>query len=215
MLVAIVVGPHTRENANLLIEKVDVVSDGNIPFFTSDELPYYKGALLKKYGHLEEVPREPGKCGRPRKARLVPHPDLDYAQVIKQREKGRVVNIDTAVILGDPKRIARRLADSPVSSRINTAFVERNNLTLRQTSRRLTRKTNGFSKKKVRFEFQLHLAMAYYHFVRPHSGLKSEGNTHGKRWQERTPTMAAGITDHIWSMKELLEYLVPKTKVLQ
>lgn len=211
MLVGIVIGRHTQESADLLIEKVYSASDGTIPLFTSDELPHYKEALLKRYGILEMTPREPHKRGRPRKARLVPHPDLDYAQVVKHRRKGRVVKVETSVIFGDPKRIAYRLANSPVSNQINIAFVERNNLTLRQSSKRLARKSTGFSKNKKRLGFQLSLAVVYYHFVKVHSSLRLRAEVSGKRRLNRTPAMAAGITDRIWTMKELLGYFVPPT----
>ena len=197
------------KNAKKLVTMLDKVIDETIPFFTSDELRHYERALLETYGIVQEVPRQTGKRGRPPKPKLIPPPELRYAQVVKKREKGRVVSIETAVIFGDPEEVKRCLATSPVSKTINTSFVERNNLTLRQGSRRLTRGTNGFSKELPGLESQLYLASGYYHFVKTHLGLRQKVVNGTRKWQQRTPALAAQITDHIWSTRELLIYRVP------
>lgn len=90
-------------------------------------------------------------------------------------------------------------------------------MTQRQSNRRLTRKTNGFSKKISWFEKQLWLSTAYYHFVLPHHSLRQQldtqeptrGSGTSKKWKPVTPAMAAGITDHVWTTSELLSYRVP------
>lgn len=209
MLPAFVVGKRTKANAYKLVEKIYRVTDGVIPFFTSDELIHYKDALLRVYGIPEAVPRGPRKRGRPKKPKLKPPPELRYAQVVKHRRKGRVVSISTKVIFGKEAEIKRLLEASPVSKSVNISFIERNNLTLRQHSRRLGRKTNGFSKDISKLEAQLYLALGYYHFVKEHFGLRQESKDNIKKWVQRTPAMAAGITDHIWSTRELLIYRVP------
>ena len=120
-------------------------------------------------------------------------------------ELGRTIKVERnrrAIFLGCPQA-------SPVSKSVNISFVERNNLTLRQQSRRLGRKTNGFSKDISKLEAQLYLALGYYHFVKEHFGLRGESKDNNKKWVQRTPAMAAGITDHIWSTRELLIYRVP------
>ncbi len=129
--------------------------------------------------------------------------------MVKHRKKGRVVSISTKVIFGKDEEIKTLLEDSPVSKSVNTSFIERNNLTLRQHSRRLGRKTNGFSKDISKLEAQLYLALGYYHFVKEHFGLRKEYKDNRKKWFQRTPAMAARITDHIWSTRELLIYRVP------
>jgi len=204
-----VVGKRTKAYACKLVEKVYRVTDGAIPFFTSDELKHYKDALLRVYGLPEDIPKEPRKRGRPKKPKLKPPAELKYAQVVKRRCKGRVVSISTRVIFGCEEEIKRLLEASPVSHSVNISFVERNNLTLRQHSRRLGRKTNGFSKDINKLEAQLYLASGYYHFVKEHFGLRQESKNNAKKWVQRTPAMAAGITDHIWDTRELLIYRVP------
>jgi hypothetical protein len=142
---------------------------------------------------------------------------LQYAQVVKRREGGRIVQVNTRVVFGTPEAVAARLAYSPVSSTVNTSFVERDNLTQRQSNRRLTRRTNGFSKDLTWFEKQLWLSLAYYHLVLPHQGLRerlptpepTRGVGSPRIWRPVTPAMAAGLTDHVWTTEELLAYRVP------
>jgi len=216
LVLAFVVGKRDQESANLLLERVAYITDEHIPLFTSDQLPEYRTARLQVYGTWSH-PQRKGNRGRYPKPRRGPLPGLLYAQVVKVRQKGRVVEVDSKVVFGDPEAIAARLAASPVSNTINTSFVERNNLTQRQSNRRLTRRTNGFSKELPWFEKQLWLSLAYYHLVLPHSNLRQElptpeptrGTGSPKRWRPRTPAMAAGITDHIWTVTELLSYRVP------
>lgn len=218
MVVAFVVGKRTQENANLLLQRVVHVSDGSIPFFTSDQLSAYESALRQVYGQWVQPPRQGTRGATPKPRQVVPH-DLLYAQVVKQREKGQVVDVSYRVVFGDEKRIEQYLKRSPTSRTINTSFVERDNLTLRQSNRRLTRKTNGFSKELPWLEKQLWLSLAYYHFVLPHPSLRqplteaiaTRGTGSEKRWQSVTPAMAAGLTDHVWTTSELLSYRVPAT----
>jgi hypothetical protein len=94
---------------------------------------------------------------------------------------------------------------------------ERNNLTCRQCNGRLARKVLSFSKELTWLEKHLWLSLAYYHFVLAHDSLSqrlsapqpTRGFGSPKRWQPITPAMAAGITDYVWTMEELLSYRVP------
>jgi IS1 family transposase len=216
LVLAFVVGKRTQESANLLLDRVAYVTDDHIPFFTSDQLPQYTQALLHTYGQWVQ-PQRKGKRGPHPKPRRLPLPGLLYAQVVKRREKGRVVEVGTKVVFGDRDTIARQLANSPVSHTINTSFVERDNLTQRQSNRRLTRRTNGFSKEITWFEKQLWLSLAYYHLVLPHRSLRqrlavpvpTRGTGSPRLWDLVTPAMAAGLTDHVWTTTELLSYRVP------
>jgi IS1 transposase len=202
-----VVGRHNQQNANDLVAGVRARSDGHTPFFTSDQLKHYDDALLIAYGIRHEFPRT-GKRGRPRKPVLIAPKELLYAQVVKRRKRGRVVSITTQVIFGTETAVEAKLKQSPVSNAINTSFVERNNLTMRHHNRRLVRKTMAFSKKRERLEQQLHLSFAYYHFVKPHLSLRRRIRSKTRKYEKRTPMMAAGITDHIWTMPELFSRAV-------
>lgn len=212
-----VVGKRTLAHARRLVFRLKSATNGQIPFFTSDELPHYADALLDVYGQWVQPARH-GTRGRFPNPRRVPPPDLCYAVVVKQRENGRVVKVTTRIVYGTTRQVEAALRASPVSTTINTYGVERNNLTTRQHSRRMGRKVNAFSKAPDYLEHQLTLAFAYYHFVIPHRGLRqrlpkplptkgSKGSR--KKWQPVTPAMAAGLTDHIWTMDELLSFRVP------
>jgi IS1 family transposase len=216
LVVAFVVGKRTQESADLLLERVKAVTNPHVPLFTSDQLPAYADALLHVYGTWVQPERQ-GSRGRWPCPRLVPAADLLYAQVVKVREGGRVTQVKTKVVFGQPEAVAACLAGSPVSENINTSFVERDNLTQRQSNRRLSRRTNGFSKEIAWFEKQLWLSTAYYHLVLPHQSLRqpldppepTRGTGTLRAWRPVTPAMAAGITDHVWSTTELLSYRVP------
>lgn len=207
MLVAFVVGKRDLKSAKRVVEEVKKRSDGSIPLFTSDELAHYEDALKMVYG-TREVPSYSGRGRPPKHPVIIPEPSLDYAQVVKTRRKGRVVKVETRVALGNSERIEERLKASPVSNKINTSLVERNNSTLRQDCRRLTRKTYGFSKRVDMLEGHIHIISAIYHLCHYHHGLKQPLPVQSQRrkWFHRTPAMAAGITEHKWTIMELLSY---------
>jgi hypothetical protein len=85
------------------------------------------------------------------------------------------------------------ISGSPEIKSISTSYLERQNLTMRMHMRRLTRLTNGFSKKMENFKCAVALHFAYYNFVRMHKSLRM------------TPAMAGGVTDRIWNVSDLIE----------
>ena len=216
LVLAFVIGKRDQTGADLLLARVAHVTDDALPLFTSDQWPAYRHALLHTYGEWY-YPQRQGSRGAHPKPRRRPPPSLQYAQVVKRREGGRMVQVSTRVIFGTPEAVATRLAYAPVSATVNTSFVERDNLTQRQSNRRLTRRTNGFSKDLTWFEKQLWLSLAYYHLVLPHQGLRerlptpepTRGVGSPRIWRPVTPAMAAGLTDHVWTTGELLAYRCP------
>jgi hypothetical protein len=142
---------------------------------------------------------------------------LLYAQVVKHRRRGHVVAVTPKVGFRKAEAIMAGLVSLPTSTTVNTSYVEREHLTLRQHNRCLTRQTNAFSKELTWLEKPLGLSLAYYHLVLPHESLRqpleapapSRGQGSQRRWKPVTPAMAAGITDHIWTTQELLSYRVP------
>jgi IS1 family transposase len=216
LVLAFVVGKRTQERANLLRHRVAHVTAQRLPWFTSDQWPEYRTTLRHVYGQWVPPARH-GKRGRFPEPRRVPPPDVLSAQVVKHRRRGHVVEMTTKAMFGKPDAIAVRLAALPTSTTVNTSDVERENLTLRQHNRRLTRKTNGFSKELTWLEKQLWLSLAYYHLVLPHESLRrclltpesTRGQGSKRHWKPVTPAMAARITDHVWTTQELLSYRVP------
>jgi len=184
---------------------------------TSDELPHYAHALLEVYGVWDTPPRQ-GTRGRFPQPRRYPPPDLCYAVVVKERARGRVVHVMTRLVYGTTEQVETALRRSPVSRTITTYGVERQNLTVRQHSRRMGRKVNAFSKAPAYLEEQLTVAFAYDHCVIPHRSLRQRlacplptkgGKGSSKKWKSMTPAMAVGLTDHVWTMDELLSFRVP------
>jgi hypothetical protein len=139
---------RSEAEATLFLAHFKARTTGQALFFTSDELPVYLMALIANYSTT--VPAPPTrKPGRPRKAARRIDPDLCYGQVRKRREGGRVVEIRRQILLGSADTIAKILEADGCGSKINTSYVERDNLNSRQTNGRLVRKTLSHSKKKT------------------------------------------------------------------
>lgn len=173
------------------------MSNGRTPLFISDQIDHLEEALLRVYGHREK-PKYRGR-GRPPKPRLVPPKELVYIQLIKEKKGNRVMKTHKRVIFGE--------CESPEAT---TSHVERNNLTVRQSIARFVRKTLSFSKCREQHRNHLRLYKGWYNLVKTHRGLTVKSRKPGRKWEHRTPAIAAGITDHIWTMKELMTYRVPK-----
>lgn len=119
--------------------------------------------------------------------------DIDFAQLVKSYKSDETGNIDRRYSPGDfvaAKKVA--ITGSPEMEKVSTSYVERQNLTMRMALRRLTRLTNAFSKKWENFDKALALHFAYYNFCRVHSSIRV------------TPAMESGLTNHVWSIRELL-----------
>lgn len=181
------------------------------PLFASDALRHYAHVLVEAFG-VWERPTPTGKPGRPRNPVRVPHPLLGYAQVDKRRKDGRVVEVNRSIVFGVEKDILARAQSVRCANgrkgKINTAYVERQNLTMREENGRLSRKTLAFSKNRRDLQRQLDFWRAYANFVRPHRSLRipAPKGSGPRRWLPRTPTMAVGLTDHVWTLEELLKF---------
>jgi IS1 family transposase len=196
------IGQRTLEDCKLFIK--DLISRiQSKPLFTSDELPHYRTALAEQFSHLENQPKS-GKRGRPKKPKVVIDPELKYATVHKTRDNGRVVKVERKIIFGDPRLIDQIIEASKTSGTINTSFIERANLTLRNHNRKLTRKTLCFAKIKQALVAQTNIVIAYYNFSKTHHSLTLSSSI-GKR-VKRTPAMAAKLIDRIWPLGEILTY---------
>jgi len=203
------VGKHTLDDAKEFIHQVKARSDGRAPLLFSDELRSYAEAVLAHYS--TEEPPDPKKKrgpGRPRKyPKRVVDPHLRYAQVHKQRKKNRVVKVTRQIIFSTAQQIQQSLNASGCGNQINTSHVERDNLNVRHSNGRTSRKVLTFSKDWHMLERHTQLDDAYYNFVRPHRGLRKRVRMTGRKWQQRTPAMAEGITDHVWTLEELFTYI--------
>jgi hypothetical protein len=154
-------------------------------------------AMVEVYG---VVPEYQG-IGRPPTCKQA-QPGWQYLQMVKQRENGRVVGIKLRVIYGDKVQVLALLGKS-------TAYIERTHLTMRLFNSRLTRKTLAFSKRLTMYRASAAWQDLVYNLARPLKTLRlGLFNDPQRRWQPRTPAMAAGLTDHIWTVKELFTTVV-------
>jgi IS1 family transposase len=203
LMIAAVVGPRTLDTAKEVVA-ITKARVAGIPAFFSDGFTCYLAALIAAF-HVVTTFARTGKRGRPRKPRCEPHPDLVYGQLVKQKKQGKLLTLSTRVALG-----AERLTS--LGCTISTALVERVNLTLRQALAPLARKTASFCKDRERMQQRVLFFHAFYNVARPHMSLRQplplhERTRHGAicpRWRERTPAIAAGLTDHVWTFRELL-----------
>ena len=118
--------------------------------------------------------------------------------MVKQRQKGRGIGTRLRVIYGDQEEVISLLGQS-------TAYIERTHLTLRMFNSRLTRKTLGFSKLVEMYRASAAWEDVRYNLGRPHQSLRCEVfDDDQRRWQQCSPAMAAELTDHVWSVEELL-----------
>jgi hypothetical protein len=177
-----------------------------IPVFISDDWDAFEEGLLNVYGKME-LPQYKG-IGRKPLPKLVPLDGLKYIKVLKEKVKNYVVETIQSIIFGDPEEIFEMLGvDS--DGYIGTSYVERMNLTIRTSLVRFVRKTMNFSKKMKMHTRAFDLFQAWYNFIKPHDSLKLRIDSGNRKWFQRTPAMAERITDHIWSLKELLTFRVP------
>jgi len=135
--------------------------------------------------------------------------------VVKTVRRRRLVRVRHRVVFGTLAAIEQVLAAYGWQS--NTAFVERINLTIRQHVAAVGRRVSTLCKGEDGIQQQLALYHVYYNFCLPHASLRqallqpepTHGTGSAKRWQPRTPAMAAGLTDHVWTLREVLLFRVP------
>ena len=171
-------------------------------------------ALLTHYGHWMQPPRRQDKGPAP-KPRWLPLPGLLYAQVIKTVGRRRLVRVSHRVVFGTLEAVQQVLA--VCGWQINTAFIERVNLSMRQHVAAVGRRVNTLCKGEDGLRQQLALYHVYHNFCLPHAGVRqalplpesTNGTGSAKQWRPCTPAMAAGLTDHVWTLREVLLFRVP------
>jgi hypothetical protein len=145
----------------------------------------------------------------------MPLPQLLYAQVVKTVRRRRIVEVKHRVVFGTKAAVDQALA--ACGWQINTAFVERLNLSLRQRVAAMGRRSATPCKSEEGLLKQLALFQVYHNFVLPHASLRhalaepvaTNGCGSARAWRPRTPAMAAGLTDRVWSLREVLLFRVP------
>ena len=215
LLLAIDVGERTLAMAQGVVPQVvQKLAPSCVPLLRTDG---HKDSCLAVLGHcgqwVQPARRQPtGPLPQPR---WMPRPQVLYAQVIKTIRRRRLVRVGHRVVCGALEAVNHVLA--PLSWQINTSFEERINLDIRQHVPAVGRRVNTLGKGANGLRHQLALSHTYYNFCLPHASLRqalaAPGSTKGtgsaKVWRPCTPALAAGRTDHVWSLREVVFFRVP------
>jgi hypothetical protein len=209
------VGDRTLAMAQCVVHQVaPVLAPDCAPLFLTDGVKESTTALLTHYGHWVQRPRRqaPGPTPTPR---WMPRPELLYAQVVKTYRRRRLVRSRPRVIFGTLEAVQQMLASR--GWQINTAFIERLNLTIRQHVAAVGRRVMTLCKGEGGLRQQLTLYHTYDNFCLPQARLRlplpqplpTNGSGSAKRWRSCPPAMAASLTDHVWPLREVLRFRVP------
>jgi IS1 family transposase/transposase-like protein len=208
ILPALQLGPRTQTMAHLLIHSLrQSLASGCIPLFTSDGLNVYFYALTAHFGQWLQVHRRGREVLRWQVAA-----GLIYGQVKKIYQRRKLVRVRHVMRLGTEDTLKVALQGLGLSGRLNTAFIERVNLTIRHGIAALARRTWATAQQSPHLLAHLEWWRAYYHFVRPHASLRVAfvqprergGKRLAQRYRQRTPAMAAGRTTRRWTAREVL-----------
>ena len=188
-----------------LIQRVRACALCRPLLFCVDGWRAYLPAIQKVF--RESIPT--GRWGRPH---LRPWDNLCIAQMVKQYAQGHVVGVVRRIVQGTSDQVAQLLQQTRGGHLINTAYIERLNATFRARLAHLVRRSRGLARQNTTLHHGLYLIGTVYNFCTNHQSLRVPGIIGGHKWLPRTPAMAAGITDHRWTMRELLSYRVPPTQ---
>jgi IS1 family transposase/transposase-like protein len=208
MIPVLQLGPRTQNMAHTVIHFLRrSLAPGCLPLFTSDGLNLSFSALTAQFGQWLEV----GRRGRKVRQWQVAA-DLIYGQVKKCYRQRKLVRVRPVMRLGTQADLTSALQRLGLSGRLNTAFIERVNLTVRHGIAALARRTWATAQQSPHLLAHLEWWRAYYHFVRPHEALRVAlmqprergGKRLAQRYRPRTPAMAAGRTNRRWTTREVL-----------
>ncbi len=199
-----VVSPH-RDGALIrrLVERVRACARHLDILVCVDGLSSYVTAFRRGF-------RVPVYTGRPGRPQLVLAAGFLLGQVVKQYAQRRVTGVVHRAVYGTVAAITAVLAATKSGTVINTAYIERLNATFRACLAPLVRRGRAIARTDAALMAGMWLVGCAYNFCWCHDSLRLAAPLGtGRRWQERTPAMAAGLTDHPWTMAELLGYRVP------
>jgi IS1 family transposase len=214
LLPVLQLGLRTQHMAHLLIHSLrQILAPGCLPLFTSDGLNLYFYALTAHFGHWLTESRR-GRIVRQWQVAA----GLIYGQVKKSYRRRKLVRVTHMMRLGAQADLTVALQKLGFSGRLNTAFIERVNLTVRHGISALARRTWATAQQAPHLLAHLEWWRAYYHFVRPHQSLRVAlvqprergGKLVAQRYRQRTPAMAVGRTARRWTAREVLSCPLPK-----
>jgi IS1 family transposase len=199
-------GSRAQQVAHSVIHHlVKLLAPHCVPVLTSNGLYLYFYALTAHFGRWVQAVGE-------HRPQWQVCPDLLYGQLQRTVRRRKLVRVKQVLLLGTLEGLRTKLQSLGFSGKLNTSFVERVNLTMRRGVAGLARQTWATAQTAGHLLAQAELWRGYYHFVRVHDGLSvpiGAGDRRGRRYHQRTPAQAAGLTGHRWSMRELLVLPLP------
>jgi IS1 family transposase len=208
-------GARTQDFAHATVHELrERLVVGCIPLCTSDGVNQYFYALTAHFGQWVARTERQG-----RQWQLAT--GLIYGQVQKRYQRRKLARVSQVMRCGTRDGLHEVLTGLGLSGRLNTAFVERVNLTLRQSIAALARRTWSTMQGAPHLWLQLEWWRAYYHFVRSHDSLRvilkqpiaRGGKRLPRRYRHRTPAMAAGLTRRRWRVADLLTLPLPSAPI--
>jgi IS1 family transposase len=208
-------GERTLAMAQHVVHQVtQVLAPDCVPLFLTDGFREYMTAVLTHYGQWMQPACRQAQGPAP-KPRWMPLPHLLSAQVVKTVRRRRLVRVHHRVVFGTLAAVQEVLAACGWQS--NTAFIERVNLSMRQHVAAVGRRVSMLCKGEEGLQQQLALYHTYYNFCLPHASLRqvlpqpepTNGTGSARQWRPCTPAMAAGLTDRVWTLREVLMFRVP------
>jgi hypothetical protein len=190
-------GKRNLKETEEFVEKIKENSDGQAPLFLSDGFGEYESALKKTYSFFNAETQE-----------LEIEPQLKYAQIIKHKKGGKLESIEERIIFGKREEILKIIEEEGRGKKLNTSYVESRNGNYRKENKRLTRKTQCYSKKVKFHEAQIDWITGVYNFCRENTSFRELYNEQAKRFEtkytKRSPAMVEGMADRIYTIEELL-----------
>lgn len=171
----------------------------------TDGFAAYPKSIVRAFREKVKKQAGPGRCS------LEAWPELCIATVIKHTKKKWVVEITRKLTRGTSEKAQALLTSTQGCIEFNTAFIERLNGTFRERLASLTRKCRHAAARVETLETGMYLIGCTYNFCRPHQELSKQAHF----GCSMTPAMAAALTDHIWSLRELLWYKIPPAPWVQ
>jgi IS1 family transposase len=199
LVVSLVVGKRTQEQTRALVHDAKRrLRPGHLPAIFPDAYEGYESAILEAFGRRYPVPHH-GATGRSRRPILRWPQGLASGQVKKHYTRRGIERVAVRALYG--KARLKHVLALRGYKHMNTSAIERHNGTSRLRNQRKVRKTLAFSKVPRSHRWMSWLSVGLYNFCREHGGLKSVQDT---QVQHRSPALAAGLTDHIWTVREWL-----------
>jgi IS1 family transposase len=206
---AFALGARTQEFAHQLVHDVaQRLAPGCLPVFSSDGPALYFYSLTAHLGSWVQAANE-------RRRTWCVDPRLRYAQVVNRYCRHRITDVRRHILLGQPEAFRQTLISAGFSGRVQTAFIERLNLTVRRSLASLARRSWSTAHSAQDLALQFDWWRAVYHFVKPHHSLRQKIDSPSARlrYRARTPAQAAGLTRRRWAVLELLNCPAPPLAV--